>query len=71
MISASQPPQSSTPAPAASPAQFNLTQDDRINLEHRLTKLETTISNMKWAIGIIIPIISVCATLIAQLVVGG
>ncbi|MDE0116078.1 MAG: hypothetical protein OXT07_05620 [bacterium] len=48
--------------------EFDLTQDDRIDLENRITKLEATIGLFKWAVSVVMIAFGVIVPFVVYLI---
>ena len=57
-----------TPPPPARATTFEVSQHNPLDLENRLTKLETTINLFKWVIGISVPVIAVVVQVVANVI---
>jgi len=55
-----------TPGPPVRADAFERAQHDPLTLENRITKLETTIKLLKWAVGVSVPLIAVVVQIVAN-----
>ena len=41
------------------------------HIEHRLTKIETTLKNLKWILGILFPMVAAILLMLLSIIIGG
>lgn len=57
-----------TPSPPVRADAFERGQHDPLQLENRITKLETTLKLIKWIVGITVPVLAVVVQIVANVV---
>ena len=63
--------QGATTPPPTHAANFASNQHDPIDLENRITKLETTVKLLMWVVGISIPVIATIVQIVFSLIESG